>query len=714
MGRIRRAFQHHLPVVAGAVTLTVVLAATILLPKIMSRTLRDSAFDLVLAGDQLLRSPATSDLKVMVVDIDRASVEALGAWPWPRATMARLVEAVANARPAAIAIDVLFAEPDDRSPAALARRLGSVTGHAEISTLGESLPDGDKLLAQAISSVPVALGFVLDPDGDRTLPGGPIVSRGSLPFDELWQTTGAIGPTPPLAAGASGLGALSLPGSTDGAIRQVPVFVAVGGVLMPGLAAEALRLASGASSYLIEGEPPTLVVGIRRVALSRDGLLRLAPTPSWHRVGRTLSAIDVLKGQSDRSRLTDTLVLLGGSAPELNGLRKTPADPLTPSVQIQADAVEQMVAGRVPSTLTAAPIAQPLTVLVVGALAVVLGAAFSPAAGSTILGSVIALLWIAAIALSGLTDRLADPLTPSVAAALVFAVTAGTAYSVTRRREALIHHRLEQHLAPAVVRRIVEQPNLVKLTGEWREVTSLFTDIEGFTATMHRAGPEELVTTLDQYFEGVASIVIEHGGMIDKIVGDGVHALFNAPLDLEDHPQRAIECAIALHAWTENFRRRASAAALGLGRTRIGIETGPAIVGDVGIQSKLDYTAHGDAVNMAARLQACNKELGSAICIGPGTAARCDVPLLRPLGRLAVRGREEPIAVFEPWPDDAPPAWREAYLEAYAMLDCDAACAAMLWRKLMAERPMDLAMRRLVERLPIREFSLSASPEPTR
>ena len=336
--------------------------------------------------------------------------------------------------------------------------------------------------------------------------------------------------------------------------------------------------------------------------------------------------------------------------------------------------------------------------------------------GSAILTAAIGLLWIAAIVASGLADRLVDPLTPSIAVALVFAVTAGTAYSLTRRREALVRHRLEQHLAPAVVRRIVERPDLVKLTGERREVTVLFTDIEGFTATMHRAGPEELVTTLDQYFEGVTSIVIKHGGMIDKIVGDGVHALFNAPLDdLEDHPQRAVECAIAIQAWSEGFRRRPPAAALKLGRTRIGIETGPAVVGDVGIQSKLDYTAHGDAVNMAARLEACNKELGSAICVGPGAAARCDAPLLRPLGRLKVRGREEPIAVFEPWPDDAPPAWREAYLKAYAMLDCDAAQAATPLQKLMAERPADLAVRRLAEGLTSisKPVLPSASPAPT-
>jgi adenylate cyclase len=184
MGRMRRILQQHRPLAAGLVTLAVFLVATILLPKAMSEALRDHAFDFVLAGDQPLRRPDASDLKVMVVDIDRSSIDALGAWPWPRATMARLVEAVADGRPAAIAIDVLFAEPDDRSPAALARRLGLMTGHAEISAQAESLPDGDKLLAQATGRVPVALGFVLDPDRDRSLPAASIVSRGALPFDD--------------------------------------------------------------------------------------------------------------------------------------------------------------------------------------------------------------------------------------------------------------------------------------------------------------------------------------------------------------------------------------------------------------------------------------------------------------------------------------------------------------------------------------------------
>jgi adenylate cyclase len=187
-----------------------------------------------------------------------------------------------------------------------------------------------------------------------------------------------------------------------------------------------------------------------------------------------------------------------------------------------------------------------------------------------------------------LTDRLIDPLTPSFAAAVVFVVAVVTSFAVTHRREVLVRRRFEQHLAPAVVQRIIEQPNLLKLGGESREVTALFTDVEGFTAMTHRAGPEQLVAALDSYFEGVAAIIVEHGGMIDKIVGDAVHALFNAPLDLADHPRRAVECAVAIRSWADSYRALAAPAAIEFGRTRIGIETGRAIVGDVGLRSKLD------------------------------------------------------------------------------------------------------------------------------
>ena len=215
-------------------------------------------------------------------------------------------------------------------------------------------------------------------------------------------------------------------------------------------------------------------------------------------------------------------------------------------------------------------------------------------------------------------------------------------------RARLLRVSFEQHLAPDVVRRIAADPAALRLRGELREITALFTDIEGFTGMTERAEPADLVALLDAYFDVAARIVTDHGGMVDKIVGDAIHAIFNAPFALDNHPQRAVACALALLEASEEVRRSPLGQRLRLGRTRIGIETGPAIVGDVGGSRKLDYTAHGNAMNAAARLEAANKELGSSICIGPGTAARLDPATLRQIGTLTLRGQSQAIACYTP------------------------------------------------------------------
>ena len=697
----RRFAGHRAPVAAGVGALTVFLAAVLLMPVAGREGLHETGFDLVLAVDQRWRSSEAhdSDARVVVIDIDRRSIEALGAWPWPRETMARLVETVAGANPAAIAIDVLFAQPDGRSPAALARQLGALTNRPDLAQLAETLPDGDKRLAKVSRDLPVAFGFVLDPDQSQSLPGVPVLMRGSPGLGPLWRFAGAVGPHALLMQSARGLGALSLPGDADGKVRRAPLLVAVGDRLRPGLATEAVRLARQASAYLVESDPLRLTIGDVSIPLTGDALLRLAPLSADRAAASTYSAADVLAGNLDAQRLAGTIVLIGGSAPELGGLRGTAMDPLTPSVQIQAHAVRMMLAGRVPRPLVPGAASGIASVVALGVVAIAAGAALSPLLGTYVMLSAIVLTWMTALGLSLIYDRLFDPLTPSLGAAITFVVAAGASFAHTQWREALVRRRFEQHLAPAVVSRIVQDPGAVKLSGERREVTALFTDVEAFTTMTQRCDPERLVAVLDSYFEGLAAIVFAHGGMVDKIVGDAVHALFNAPMDLEEHPRRAVDCAIAMRTWSKDYQRRQEPAALGFGRTRVGVETGLAVVGDVGIQAKLDYTAHGDAVNTTARLEASNKELGSTICVGPAAAARCDPALLRPLGVIEVRGRAGPLAVFEPWPEDAPTAWRERYLEAIGSIERDCGRAIEMFETLAAERPDDPVPRRMAERL---------------
>ena len=174
----------------------------------------------------------------------------------------------------------------------------------------------------------------------------------------------------------------------------------------------------------------------------------------------------------------------------------------------------------------------------------------------------------------------------------------------------------------------------------------MFTDIEGFTALTERSDARDVLKVLDDYLAIVTDIVIEHGGMVDKLIGDGMFALFNVPLDLANHVERAVAAAQAIVAATESYRKTTLAAALALGRTRIGIETGTAIVGDVGGGNKIDFTAFGNVVNTASRLEGLNKDFNTSICIGPSAAAVLGAERVERLASVQLRGTSTEIEVF--------------------------------------------------------------------
>ncbi|MCF4166743.1 adenylate/guanylate cyclase domain-containing protein [Zavarzinia compransoris] len=583
---------------------------------------------------------------VAVVDIDAASIERIGPWPWRRSLIGDLVARAANAGAAAVGVDILFAEADTRSPAALARRLGDLVQNSDLAALADHLPDDDRHLAGAIAGRPVALGFVLGPATTAPPAGASILRRGRAGLGGLWRAPGAEGPAPDLAAAAVGIGTLALPGDADGITRRVPLFVAVGGEIRPGLALETLRLAQKASIFRVDTVAGRFAVGEAGGNLPPDAMLRLVPLPDPPPF-RTLSAADLLDPAAEVPDLAGSIVFVGGSAPEMGGLRATAGSALMSSVAIQAAAAAQILGGFTPHR-PALVDDNPLLLPVLGAVAgIAVALLLPPLAGA---GAIVLLL----AGFAGFSLRAAggglllDPAGVLLVGASAYVATAILAFAGQHRRERRIRQRFEQHLAPQVVEMIARDPGMLKLTGQRREVTALFTDVAGFTALTHGAAPEDLVAALDAYFEGMSAIVIDHGGMIDKFVGDAIHAFFNAPLDQPGHPEAAVRCAVALSAWSEQFCRRDLPLSLGFGPTRIGIETGEVIVGDIGVRAKLDYTAHGDAVNTAARLEAANKDLGTRICVGPGTAARCPPGLLRPSGTIVPRGLETPIETFEP------------------------------------------------------------------
>jgi adenylate cyclase len=605
------------PAYVGLALLVLLEALWGLSPGGMRQAMRERALDRLLP---LLPQQPAADPGVVIVDIDRDSLARLGPWPWPRDRMAQLATAAAAGKPAVLAVDVLFAGPD------------------RLST------NGDESLAQAIAALPSALGFVLDTaNAGQDLPTTPILFRASVALPDLWQADGVIGPAPALADAAQGLGALVAAADPDGPTRRVPLLALAGGKLRPGLAVEAIRLAQGAGTLLVD-PGGYLAIGTHRLPLGTDAMLRLWRMPAVP----TVSAATLMAQPDAGAVLAGRIALIGSSAPEAGGVRVTPTSPATPSVQIQAAAIDAILRGQVPARPTWAGLVELVAAAVLGMLCLLFASRWRPAAAAA-LAVVVCLAWTAvALAAVPTLDALIDPAGPAAVAIVAFILATLLRFVRDEWRARLLRLSFEQHLAPEVVRRIAADPAALRLQGEMREITALFTDIEDFTGMTERAQPGDLIALLDAYFDVATRVITDHGGMIDKIVGDAIHAIFNAPFTLEDHPRRAVESALALLTATEEVRRSPLGQRLRLGRTRVGIETGPAIVGDVGGSRKLDYTAHGNAINAAARLEAVNKELGSAVCIGPGTAARLEPRLLRRIGTITPRGQSAAMDVYTP------------------------------------------------------------------
>jgi adenylate cyclase len=231
---------------------------------------------------------------------------------------------------------------------------------------------------------------------------------------------------------------------------------------------------------------------------------------------------------------------------------------------------------------------------------------------------------------------------------------------------------LSRYFSPNLAERLASDPEAVDLGGQRREITSLFTDIAEFTSMLETLDFEVIAPLLNDYLGGMTDVVFGHGGTVVKIIGDAMHVLFGAPADQPDHAARAVSCAIELDIYAQAFRARWRERGIELGMTRLGLEAGPAIVGNFGGGKYFDYTAYGDTVNTAARLEAANKQLGTRICVGESVASRVAGFKGRPIGDLLLRGRKEPLRAFEPLTAqiyDGPAT--QAYLDAFAKLEAE-------------------------------------------
>jgi adenylate cyclase len=230
-----------------------------------------------------------------------------------------------------------------------------------------------------------------------------------------------------------------------------------------------------------------------------------------------------------------------------------------------------------------------------------------------------------------------------------------------------VRTNLSRFFSPNLAYQLVNNPEELEVSSERKDLTFLFTDLTDFTALVESSEPSVIVSLLNEYLDEMTNIVFDHGGTVDKVVGDAIHAIFGAPQPQPDHARHAVQCALDMDAFAMEFMEKKRAEGIALGSTRIGINSGAAMVGNFGGETLFDYTAHGEAINIAARLEAANKVLGTRICVSGETVTRIREFHGRPVGTLMLRGKTGAIQVFEPLPADDESAL-EAYSGAYQSL----------------------------------------------
>jgi adenylate cyclase len=697
---MRRLWRRFGPILPGLLVLAALVALRLADPAPMA-ALRLQGFDLLQRLAPRAYDPA---VPVRVVAIDDESLRRLGQWPWPRDRLARLVDRLAQAGAAAVVLDLVLAEPDRTAPALIGTLLAGRADPAVLAALTRDLPDPDRDLAGALGRTRSVVAFAPAEEPGR-LPRiiasfaeiGPARQR-------LDRFAGAVPSLPEFEAAASGDGSIGAPTGRDEVLRRLPAVSRLGDILIPSLAVEALRVAQGAGTVTLRAAPDgpgldAIRIGEVILPVAPDGQFWLHFTPDTPE--RQVAAWRVLDPAVPEAELATALrgriALIGVTATGFGDTVLTPLRDRIAGVTAHAEALEQILLGR-HLTRPAWGMALEIGLLLVLGLALVASWRRLPAIVS---GGLVVLAMVPIAAGAFLAYRqaglLLDPTLPMLGLLLTHGAVAATAQWRVERDRRAIRTAFAQYLAPALVARLAEHPERLRLGGEWREMSFIFTDIAGFTSLSETVPPDRLVATLNAYFDGVCGCVLEAGGTIDKMVGDALHAMFGAPVDQPDHAERAVACALAIHRFTTGFAAARRAEGMPFGRTRIGVATGSAVVGNFGSRHHFDYTAYSEVVNLTARLENANKALGTPLCVSAATGKACPDRRFRPIGRLLLRGVGAPVEALIP--DELCPAPAEAYAAAHAALRRGEAGAAMLFAALTADHPEDPLARLHTRRL---------------
>jgi len=622
------------------------------------------------------------DPRIVIVDIDEKSIAELGRWPWSRDVIAQLVRQMTQTYQAqSVGFDVVFAEPDTSSGYGRLAQLadGPLKDVPQFARQLQALKpqmDYDARLAEALRGQPVVMGYNLSNEagaiakGQLPPPAFSVADLGGRALDVThWRAYGAN--LPQLQAAARAGGFFNPVPDDDGLIRAVPLMAQVGEHFYESLALATARVAldgrrikpiflqsqdvlfegqlrdyGALAGIAVETRPQPLFIPVER---------HLTTLVSYRGKGgpnggafRYVPAVDVIRGTYPHAQLDGRIMLVGTTVPGLNDLRATPVNPVYPGVEIHANLIASIIDGDFKARPDFAVGYDLLQVLAVGVLLGLLLPMLSP------LWSIVLTLATAA-GLGGLNFWLYDsagmvlPLaTALLLVASLFICNLGWGYLFEYRNRKAIVNLFGEYVAPELVAEMAANPASYNMEGEIRELTVMFSDVRGFTTISESLQPNELREYINVYLTAMSEDIRGNRGTLDKYIGDAVMAFWGAPLALPDHAARAVATALKMQqtalVLNEEFARR-NWPPLKIG---IGLNTGQMRVGDMGSRIRKAYTVMGDAVNLSSRLESITKVYGVGVLVGAATREAAPQFAYRELDRVRVKGKHEPVPVYEP------------------------------------------------------------------
>ena len=595
---------------------------------------------------------------VTIIDIDEKSLAKLGQWPWPRTRIADLVTNLTRLGAVAIAFDVIFSEPDRLNPDVAADTFRDLDEETRAKL--HALPSNDQVLADAMRRSRVVLGEsgitqVLT-ELDKTLPVTGLAMLGEDPQRFMVKFPGLLRNTPVLEKAAGGRGLLTIDPERDGIIRRVPMILQAQGQTMPSLSFEMLRVVTGTDTIFIKSDRAGITsVGVKgfQVPTDRNGKL-------WvhfaHRDSSLyVSALDVLEGHVPPEKIDGKLVLIGTSAVGLNDIKTTPVSAAMPGVEIHAQVLEAALTKTLLSQPPYAPALEFGAALLLGLLVI----AFAPLFGPVTLVAVGALFATVLIGTSWYyyahNRELVDFTYPLLSTTTIYLTLIFTSFVREQSQRRQIRSAFGQYLSPALIEQLAQSPDKLKLGGEEREMTIMFSDVRGFTTISEsfKHDPQGLTSLMNRFLTPLTNAILARKGTIDKYMGDAIMAFWNAPLDDKEHQLNACEAALDMLERIDVLNKTREAEAQESGITFIpinvgvGLNTGNCVVGNMGSDLRFDYSVLGDTVNLASRLEGQTKEYGFSIIVGSRTAMAIKEKFaILELDFIMVKGKKEPEVIY--------------------------------------------------------------------